>query len=211
MSCGAPKELLDLVDGINGVIDTVELGIAALPKRIASIPGYTEIVMATQVANDLKLYKSLLDDPLALLEMAVPSLPQEFQDFIDAGNSLVAETEEKLNLVSSIADKYGDLDIGDPEELLDALNDLGGDIDKLCTIIPNIQERFGELIEMGKPLTGTVERPINPIPKLAAPFVKGLKDLKDELADGFDTPADEDKPQTWDDIIYDTSQPYLLQ
>lgn len=211
MSCGAPKELLDLVDGINGVIDTVELGIAALPKRIASIPGYTEIVMASQVANDLKLYKSLLDDPLALLEMAVPSLPQEFQDFIDAGNSLVAETEEKLNLVSSIADKYGDLDIGDPEELLDALNDLGGDIDKLCTIIPNIQERFGELIEMGKPLTGTVERPINPIPKLAAPFVKGLKDLKDELADGFDTPADEDKPQTWDDIIYDTSQPYLLQ
>ncbi len=211
MSCGAPKELLDLVDGINGVIDTVELGIAALPKRIASIPGYTEIVMATQVANDLKLYKSLLDDPLALLEMAVPSLPQEFQDFIDAGNSLVAETEEKLNLVSSIANKYGDLDIGDPEELLDALNDLGGDIDKLCTIIPNIQERFGELIEMGKPLTGTVERPINPIPKLAAPFVKGLKDLKDELADGFDTPADEDKPQTWDDIVYDTSQPYLLQ
>ena len=211
MSCGAPKELLDLVDGINGVIDTVELGIAALPKRIASIPGYTEIVMATQVANDLKLYKSLLDDPLALLEMAVPSLPQEFQDFIDAGNSLVAETEEKLNLVSNIANKYGDLDIGDPEELLDSLNDLGGDIDKLCTIIPNIQERFGELIEMGKPLTGTVERPINPIPKLAAPFVKGLKDLKDELADGFDTPADEDKPQTWDDIIYDTSQPYLLQ
>tara|TARA_B100000925_G_scaffold122927_1_gene91191 strand:- start:273 stop:908 length:636 start_codon:yes stop_codon:yes gene_type:complete len=211
MSCGAPKELLDLVDGINGVIDTVELGIASLPKRIASIPGYTEIVMATQVANDLKLYKSLLDDPLALLEMAVPSLPQEFQDFIDAGNSLVAETEEKLNLVSNIANKYGDLDIGDPEELLDALNDLGGDIDKLCTIIPNIQERFGELIEMGKPLTGTVERPINPIPKLAAPFVKGLKDLKDELADGFDTPADEDKPTTWDDIAYETSQQYLLQ
>ena len=89
MSCGAPKELLDLVDGINGVIDTVELGIAALPKRIASIPGYTEIVMASQIANDLKLYKSLLEtDPLALVEMVIPSLPQEFQDFIDAGNSL---------------------------------------------------------------------------------------------------------------------------
>ena len=211
MSCGAPRELLDLVDGINGVIDTVELGIAALPKRIASIPGYTEIVMATQVANDLKLYKSLLDDPLALLETVIPSLPQEFQDFIAAGNSLVAETEEKLNLVSSIANKYGDLDIGDPEELLDALNDLGSDIDKLCTIIPNIQERFGNLIEMGKPLTGTVARPTNPIAKIASPFVKGLKDLKDELADGFDTPADEDKPQTWDDIQYETSQPYLLQ
>ena len=212
MSCGAPKELLDLVDGINGVIDTVELGIAALPKRIASIPGYTEIVMASQIANDLKLYKSLLEtDPLALVEMVIPSLPQEFQDFIDAGNSLVAETEEKLNLVSSIANKYGDLDIGDPEELLDALNDLGGDIDKLCTIIPNIQARYGELIEMGKPLTGTVERPINPVPKLFAPFVKSFKDLKDELADGFDTPSDEDKPQTWDDIEYDMSQPYLLQ
>ena len=52
---------------------------------------------------------------------------------------------------------------------------------------------------------------INPVPKLFAPFVKSFKDLKDELADGFDTPADEDKPQTWDDIEYDMSQPYLLQ
>ena len=56
MSCGAPKQLTDLVDGINGVIDTVESGISALPKRIASIPGYTEITMGVQVAQLTTVY-----------------------------------------------------------------------------------------------------------------------------------------------------------
>ena len=210
MSCGAPQQLTDLVDGINGVIDTVELSVAALPKRIASIPGYTEVTMAIQVAQDLQKMKELLDDPAALLEAAIPSLPQEFQDFIDAGNSLVGETLEQAELVSNIAEKYSDVDIGDPEELLGALNDLEGDIDKLCQVIPNIQSRYGELVELGKPLSGTIERPSNPIPKLAAPFIKRFDEVYEEMTDGFDTPAEEDKPKTFDDIHLDATSNFLV-
>lgn len=210
MSCGAPQQLTDLVDGINGVIDTVELSIAALPKRIASIPGYTEITMGVQVAQDLKKMKELLDDPFALAEALVPSLPQEFQDFIDAGNALVGETLEKAELLSGIAEKYSDIDIGDPEELLDLLNGLGGDIDRLCEIIPNIQSRYGELIELGKPLTGTIERPTNPVKKLASPFIKRFNEVFEEFTDGFDTPDEEDKPKSFDDIHLDATSSFLL-
>jgi hypothetical protein len=211
MSCGAPQALTDLVDGINGVVDTVELSVASLPKRIASIPGYTEITMGVQVAQDLKLMKELLDDPFALAEALVPSLPQEFQDFIDKGNQLVGDTLESAELVSGLADKYGDIDYGDPEELLDALNGLGDDIDKLCEIIPNIQSRYGELVELGKPLTGTIERPTNPIAKIASPFIKRFNEVKEEFTDGFDTPSEEEKPKSWDDIHNDMSSDFLAQ
>jgi hypothetical protein len=210
MSCGAPQALTDLVDGINGVIDTVELSVAALPKRIASIPGYTEITMGVQVAQDLKKMKELLDDPFALAEELLPSLPQEFQDFIDKGNQLVGDTLESAELVSGMAEKYKDIDIGDPEELLDALNGLGDDIDKLCEIIPNIQTRYGELVELGKPLTGTVDRPTNPIKKIASPFIKRFNEVKEEFTDGFDTPDEEDKPKTWDDVHYDATSQFLM-
>jgi hypothetical protein len=210
MSCGAPKQLTDLVDGINGVIDTVESGISALPKRIASIPGYTEITMAAQVAQDLKMMKDLLDDPVALVEAAVPSLPQEFQDFIAAGNDLVGETLEKAELVANIGEKYSDVDLGDPEEILELLNGLGDDIDRLCEIVPNIQSRYGELVELGKPLSGTVERPTNPVKQVASPFIKRFDEVFEEFSDGFDTPAEEDKPETWDDIHYDATSSFLL-
>ncbi|MAI37808.1 MAG: hypothetical protein CBB67_005905 [Alteromonadaceae bacterium TMED7] len=211
MSCGAPKELTALVDGINGVVTTVEASVASLPDRIASIPGYVEVTMAVQIAQDLQKMKELLDDPAALLDAAIPSLPQEFQDFIDAGNALVGETLEKAELVSGMAEKYSDIDIGDPEEILDLLNGLGDDIDKLCEIVPNIQTRYGELIELGKPLTGTIDRPTNPIKKLASPFIKRFDEVFEEFTDGFDTPAEEDKPKTFDDIHLDATSTFLVQ
>ena len=211
MSCGAPKELTALVDGINGVVTTVEASVASLPDRIASIPGYVEVTMAVQIAQDLQKMKELLDDPAALLDAAIPSLPQEFQDFIDAGNALVGETLEKAELVSGMAEKYSDIDIGDPEEILDLLNGLGDDIDKLCEIVPNIQTRYGELIELGKPLTGTIDRPTNPIKKLASPFIKRFDEVFEEFTDGFDTPAEEDKPKSFDDIHLDATSTFLVQ
>ena len=211
MSCGAPKELTALVDGINGVVTTVEASVASLPDRIASIPGYVEVTMAVQIAQDLQKMKELLDDPAALLDAAIPSLPQEFQDFIDAGNALVGETLEKAELVSGMAEKYSDIDIGDPEEILDLLNGLGDDIDKLCEIVPNIQTRYGELIELGKPLTGTIDRPTNPIKKLASPFIKRFDEVFEEFTDGFDTPAEEDLPKSFDDIHLDATSTFLVQ
>jgi hypothetical protein len=118
MSCGPAQSVQQLVDGINGVIDSTELAISVLPKKIATIPGYAEVQLGIQIYQDLQLLKELLDDPIALLEMGIASLPLEFQQYIEAGNDLVGETLEQAEFVGSLSEKYGDVDYGDPEELL---------------------------------------------------------------------------------------------
>ena len=179
MSCGPAESVQNLVDGINNVVDTTELAISVLPKKIATIPGYAEVQLGVQIYNDLKLLKELIDDPLALLEMAIPSLPLEFQQFIEAGNDLVGEALEKVDFVSSLSEKYGNVDYGDPEELLGALNDLGGDINKICEIVPNIQSRYGEFIEKGKQVSQTLERPKNPITQVKNTVLDRYEDVFD--------------------------------
>lgn len=179
MSCGAAESVQNLVDGINNVVDTTEVAIAALPKKIASIPGYAEVQLGVQVYQDLKLLKELIDDPEALLEMAIPSLPLEFQQFIEAGNDLVGEALEKVDFVSSLSEKYGNVDYGDPEELLGALNDLGGDLNKICEIVPNIQSRYGEFVEKGKQVSQTIERPKNPLTQVKNTVLDRYEDVFD--------------------------------
>jgi hypothetical protein len=110
MSCGPAQAVQQLVDGINGVIDSTELAISVLPKKIATIPGYAEVQLGIQIYQDLQLLKELLDDPLALLEMAIPSLPLEFQQFIEAGNDLIGEAQEKVDFVNGLSEKYGNVD-----------------------------------------------------------------------------------------------------
>ena len=179
MSCGPAESVQNLVDGINNVVDTTELAISVLPKKIATIPGYAEVQLGVQVYNDLKLLKELIDDPAALLEMAIPSLPLEFQQFIEAGNDLVGDVLEKAEFASSLAEKYGNVDYGDPEELLGALNDLGGDINKICEIVPNIQSRYGEFVEKGKQVSQTLERPKNPITQVKNAVLDRYEDVFD--------------------------------
>lgn len=179
MSCGPAESVQNLVDGINNVVDTTELAISVLPKKIATIPGYAEVQLGVQIYNDLKLLKELIDDPLALLEMAIPSLPLEFQQFIEAGNDLVGETLEKVDFVDSLAEKYGNVDYGDPEELFNAISDLGGDITKLCEIIPNIQTRHGEFVEKGKQVSQKIERPQNPLKQVKNTVLSRYEDVFD--------------------------------
>jgi hypothetical protein len=179
MSCGPAQSVQQLVDGINGVIDSTELAISVLPKKIATIPGYAEVQLGIQIYQDLQLLKELLDDPLALLEMAIPSLPLEFQQFIEAGNDLVGETLEKVDFIDSLAEKYGNVDYGDPEELFNAINDLGGDITKLCEIIPNIQTRYGQFLEKGKQVSQTLERPQNPVKQIKNAVLIRYEDVFD--------------------------------
>lgn len=183
MSCGPAESVQKLVDGLNSIVDTADIAIGALPLKIASIPGYAEVQLAIQVYQDLQLLKSLLDDPLALLEMALPSLPLEFQQFIEAGNQLVGEAQEKIDFVNNLKEKYGNVDYGDPEELFDAINDLGGDINKLCQIIPNIQTRYGEFIEKGKQVSQTLERPKNPLKQVKLTVQKRYEDVYDSAKD----------------------------
>ncbi|MDB4351111.1 hypothetical protein OAA34_00190 [bacterium] len=179
MSCGPAESVQQLVDGINSVVETADIAISALPLKIASIPGYAEVQLAVQVYQDLQLLKSLLDDPLALLEAAIPSLPLEFQQFIEEGNALVGETLEKVDFVNNLSEKYGNVDYGDPEELFNAINDLGGDLGKLCEIVPNIQTRYGEFLEKGKQVTQTLERPKNPLKQVKNAVLDRYEDVFD--------------------------------
>ena len=179
MSCGPAESVQKLVDGFNSVIDSTELAISVLPKKIATIPGYAEVQLAVQIYQDLQLLKSLLDDPIALLEMAIPSLPLEFQQYIEAGNDLVGETIEQAEFVQSLSEKYGDVDYGDPEELLGAINDLGGDLNKLCEIIPNIQTRYGEFVTKGNQVAQVLERPKNPFKQVKLVVQKRYEDVFD--------------------------------
>jgi hypothetical protein len=187
MSCGPAQAVQQLVDGINGVVDTADLAIATLPLRIATIPGYAEVQLAVQVYQDLQLLKELLDDPLALVEALIPSLPLEFQQFIEQGNALVGETLEKAEFVKGLSEKYGNVDYGDPEELLGALNDLGGDLNKLCEIIPNIQTRYGEFIEKGKQVSQTLDRPKNPVKQVKMAVQQRYEDVYDRAVSRADT------------------------
>jgi len=179
MSCGPAESVGKLVDGINGVVDSTEAAIAALPKGIASIPGYAEVQMAIQIQQDLKRLKELADDPAALVEAAIPSLPLEFQQFIAEGNALVGETIEKAEFLNSLSEKYGNVDYSDPEELLGALNELGGDLNKVCEIVPNIQTRYGEFVEKGKQVSQTLSRPKNALTQIKNSALSRYEDVYD--------------------------------
>lgn len=196
MSCGPAQSVQQLVDGINGVIDSTELAISVLPKKIATIPGYAEVQLGIQIYQDLQLLKELLDDPLALLEMSIPSLPLEFQQFIEAGNDLIGEGQEKVDFINGLSEKYGNVDYGDPEELLGALNDLGGDLNKICEIIPNIQTRYGEFIEKGKPISGELPRPKNVIKQVKLATEKRYQDVFDAAVERVDAAKEAAKDPT---------------
>ena len=76
MSCGPDLKQKKAIDAINNAVAITEQAIAALPKGIASIPGYATLQLANQINEDLKNLKDLVDDPLALAEGLIPSLPQ---------------------------------------------------------------------------------------------------------------------------------------
>ena len=163
MSCGPAASVTKAVDFINSRVDVTEKLIAALPDKVASIPGFAEAQLATQIATDLQNLKEIVDDPLALLDAAIPSLPLEFQNLIESGTRLAGDAAGYLAFVESLDEKYGDFDYGDPDDLLEAVNSIGGDIDKLCQIIPNIQKRGDDFIKKGQALSGDLTRSPNPI------------------------------------------------
>jgi hypothetical protein len=163
MSCGPAESVGKLVDGINNTVSIVENTIAALPQGVASIPGYAELSVAVQIQQDLQNLKGMLDDPVAALENAIPSLSTEFQSFIESGNDLIGDIIDQAEFIGSLGDKYGDFDYGDPEELIGAIAELQGDLGRLCEVVPNVQTRYGEFVKKGKAVSQTIERPENPI------------------------------------------------
>jgi hypothetical protein len=179
MSCGPAESVGKLVDGINNTVSIVEDTIASLPQGVASIPGYAELQVAIQIQQDLQNLKAMLDDPVALLENAVPSLATEFQTFIAAGNDLIGSITDQAEFIGSLGDKYGDFDYGDPEELIGAIGELQGDLGRLCEVVPNIQTRYGEFVKKGKAVSQTIERPENPITAVKNAVLDRYEDVFD--------------------------------
>lgn len=179
MSCGPDLKQLKAIDAINNAVAQTELAIAALPKKIATIPGYAEVQLVSQINEDLKNLKELIDDPLALAEGLIPSLPQEFTQYMALGNSLAGDSVEFLQFVQDLNDKYGDFDYGNPEDILEAINSVGNDIDRLCEAVPNIQKRKGEFIKKGAPISGSVNQISNPITHQKFPSIQLAKDYID--------------------------------
>lgn len=179
MSCGPAESVGKLVDGINNTVSIVENTIAALPQGVASIPGYAELQVAVQIQQDLQNLKGMLDDPVALVENAIPSLSTEFQTFIAAGNDLIGNITEQAEFIGSLGEKYGDFDYGDPEELIGAIGELQGDLGRLCEVVPNIQTRYGEFVEKGKAVSQTLERPLNPITAVKNAVLDRYNDVAD--------------------------------
>ncbi len=179
MSCGPAESVGKLVDGINNTVSIVEDTIASLPQGVASIPGYAELQVAIQIQQDLQNLKAMLDDPVALLENAVPSLATEFQTFIAAGNDLIGNITDQAEFIGSLGEKYGDFDYGDPEELIGAIGELQGDLGRLCEVVPNIQTRYGEFVKKGKAVSQTIERPENPITAVKNAVLDRYEDVFD--------------------------------
>lgn len=179
MSCGPAESVGKLVDGINNTVSIVEETISNLPQGVASIPGYAELQLAIQIQQDLQNLKGMLDDPVALLENAIPSLSTEFQSFIAAGNDLIGNITDQAEFIASLSEKYGDFDYGDPEELIAAIGELEGDLTRLCEVIPNVQTRYGEFVKKGKAVSQTIERPENPITAVKNAVLDRYEDVFD--------------------------------
>lgn len=181
MSCGPDTKQLAAIDAINNAVATSEKFIAALPKKVASVPGYAEVQLLLQINQDLQNLKALIDDPLALAEALIPSLPLEITNYIEQGNKLAGDSADFLQFIENLDDKYGDFDYGNPEDLLQAMNDIGGDINQICQKFDNIQKRKGEFIKKGKPLSGSVNQVNNPISHVKFKSIPLVK----EYVDGF--------------------------
>ena len=181
MSCGPDIKQLAAIDAINNAVATSEKFIAALPKKVASVPGYAEVQLLLQINQDLQNLKALIDDPLALAEALIPSLPLEITNYIEQGNKLAGDSADFLQFIDDLDDKYGDFDYGDPEDLLQAMNDIGGDINQICQKFDNIQKRKGEFIKKGKPLSGSVNQINNPITHEKLPSISLIQDYVDSF------------------------------
>jgi len=181
MSCGPDLKQLKAIDAINNAVEVTDKAIAALPKKIATIPGYAEVQLLTQINQDLKNLKEIIDDPLALAEAFLPSLPTEFANYIAAGNALAGDSASFLKFADDLQEKYGDFDFGDPQDILEAVNGVGGDIDKLCQVVPNIQKRKDQFIKKGAPISGSLNQIANPIKHQKLPSLQLIKDYADSF------------------------------
>lgn len=159
MSCGPAQVIKDLAEKAEEALQIADKAANALPYGAASVVGFVEANLVSQINEQVSLLKDFIDNPLSAAGGLVPGLPSEIQSLIEAGENIVDLVEENVTpvvatgiYISNLKDKYSDLDI-DIDNIVEVMEDLGNDLDLLCKIVPNIQNVGGELIIKGFPVS----------------------------------------------------------
>jgi len=148
MSCGPAQGLIDLADNIDSTLQYADDALAALDKKIASIPGFVEAQLTAGIDAQIKLAKEMLEDPLSALKGRIPGLPEDFENMLKVAKG-VAGTALYLN---GLKEKYKDVDV-DIDNIASLLRDVGNDLNLLCQLVPNMQNIDGEVVRLGQPLS----------------------------------------------------------
>lgn len=178
MSCGPAQGLIDLADNIDSTLQYADDALAALDKKIASIPGFVEAQLTAGIDAQIKLAKEMLEDPLASIKNRIPGLPEDFEKMLDTAKG-IAGTALYLN---GLKEKYKDVDV-DIDNIAGLLRDVGNDLNLLCQLVPNMQNIDGEVVRLGQPLsfptpTETMKSLLKEgkFPDITAQFEDAIKD-----------------------------------
>jgi len=152
MSCGPAKLVKDLSANVEQLLTIADTALVVLPFKIASIPGFVEVQLLTSLQSKIQLLNMLLEDPLAAVGGLIPGLPADIQGFVDQYAGVAAGVVGSALYLNQMKDKYGDLDV-DIDNIVGILNEAGNDLDKICNIVPNIQNIGGEFVLKGIPLS----------------------------------------------------------
>jgi uncharacterized protein YjbJ (UPF0337 family) len=152
MSCGPADLVKELSANVEQLLTVADTALVALPLKISSIPGYVEAQLLTSLQSKIQLLNQLLEDPLAALGGAIPGLPNDIKGFVDQYAGVAAGVAGSALYLNNLKDKYGDLDV-DIDNIVGVLNEAGNDLEKICEIVPNIQDIGGEFVLKGIPLS----------------------------------------------------------
>ena len=152
MSCGPAELVKDLSANVEQLLNIADTALVALPYKIASVPGYVEAQLLTSLQSKIQILNQLLANPLDALGGMIPGLPADIKGFVDEYAGVAAGVVGSALYLKNLKDKYGDLDV-DIDNIVGILNEAGNDLDKICEIVPNIQNIGGEFVLKGIPLS----------------------------------------------------------
>jgi len=146
MSCGPAKAVTELTEQIDNTLSVADKALTALPLGIASVVGYVEAQLATQINQKIKLIKELIQGQIPSLPGG--GLPTELTTLIQTGLAGAAA----LTYINDLKEKYEDVDV-DVDNIVELLAEVGNDLDKLCKIVPNVQNIGGDFVIKGFPVS----------------------------------------------------------
>jgi hypothetical protein len=151
MSCGISEKAKVLTDKLDEIDAKIE-------ETLNNIPGVAE---AQAFADDLEAeIDSIKDKIKAQIPIlgggSLPPKLQSLQKDIEGALGYVAQgvagVQDMANQVASMKAKWGDVDLGDIKDidgLVNLIQSGAGDLDKLCSSVPNLKPNPDGSVEIG--------------------------------------------------------------